>query len=320
MFFCAETGYAADAIPARRRSVSMNLFRLFAVVLAERTARTGVARSPEPEVMVEPDQVHAYSETTLSDPIMAASYAYQAALATRVLHGCRTVVDLGCGPATQLSEVARLNPSIEFKGIDLSEAMLELGRERTASLGNVALQKGDITRLHEVADRSADGVISTVALHQLQTIEAMRACLAEAKRVLKPNGAMFIVDFGRLKRLESMLTFAYRLGWDTRGVNPARLSHYKRFKDDYFNSLWAAFEVRELEKACRELLPETVAFYTTAPIPLLCFMKTPDRQLSPDMERRLREFSNKLPRPVRRELKGIRRFCAFGGIVDPFRA
>jgi ubiquinone/menaquinone biosynthesis C-methylase UbiE len=299
----------------------MNLLALAALIAAEKLASAAIARRPEPEVMTDRDQVRAYSQATEKDPIMAASYAYQAALATRVVHGCRNVVDLGCGPATQLAAIARLNPDIAFTGIDLSDTMLEIGAERVNRLGiaNVALRKGDITKLEDLETGSVDGVISTVALHQLQTLAEMRSCLAEARRILKPDGAVFLVDFGRPRRLETMLTLAYRLGWDARGVAPDRLGDYKRFKDDYFNSLWAAFEPAELRAACGELLPPGVEFRTSRPVPLLCVMKTPDRALPAASVQRLRSERQALDRRLRRELDGIRRLCALGGIRDPFR-
>ena len=60
-----------------------------------------------------------------------------------------------------------------------------------------------------IADRSVDGLISTMALHHLPTVGHLEACFAEIRRVLKPEGAVYLADFGRLRSLKSVLFFAY---------------------------------------------------------------------------------------------------------------
>lgn len=45
------------------------------------------------------------------------------------------MVDLGCGPVTQLAQVAKFNPEIAFTGVDLSAGMLQNGREHIAERG-----------------------------------------------------------------------------------------------------------------------------------------------------------------------------------------
>src|SRR4051794_19848060 len=86
-------------------------------------------REPEPElVMDREEQVAAYAAAARSDGAMAAAYLFQTARISMVLRGRQSVVDLGCGPATQLAQIATLNPDIQFTGIDLSQRMLDDAR------------------------------------------------------------------------------------------------------------------------------------------------------------------------------------------------
>jgi len=77
------------------------------------------------------------------------------------------VLDLGCGPATQLGQLARLNPECDFIGLDLSEPMLQKAGNRVAKLGlsNVEFRRGDISNLDSFDDKSIDAVTSSLALH-----------------------------------------------------------------------------------------------------------------------------------------------------------
>src|SRR5690606_28242381 len=113
------------------------------------------------------------------------------------------VVDLGCGPATQLVQIAELNPEVSFHGVDLSETMLQRAADyaKERGVGNVRFSHGDITRLDQLGDRSVDGVMSTMVLHHLPTLDHLRKCFKEVARILKPGGAVYLTDFGRLKSL-----------------------------------------------------------------------------------------------------------------------
>ena len=82
-------------------------------------------REPEPDlVMEDDDQVQAYSDAGRIDGLMSASYLFNSARISATIAGCKRVLDLGCGPATQLAQVAQLNPDISFVGVDLSKEML----------------------------------------------------------------------------------------------------------------------------------------------------------------------------------------------------
>lgn len=269
-------------------------------------------REPEPDLVMDGEEaVAAYAAAGRADGVMAAAYLFHSAHISQVLQGCRSVLDLGCGPATQLAQVAALNPDIAFTGIDLSEPMLDQARAHIAAQGlaNVAFASGNITRLDGVPDASADGVISTVTLHHLPTEEDLRACFRAIHRVLRPGGALYLTDFTRLKSLRSVLYFAY--------MDRARAPHL--FSLDYERSLRAAFTRAGFARLAREALPGRGALVSTFAVPLLVILKSPDRPLPERLGARLRDMRAALPRRDRRTLDDLRLFFRLGGLRnDPF--
>ena len=270
-------------------------------------------REPEPDlVMDDADQVAAYSYAGRVDGVMSASYLYHSAQISQVISGCKTVLDLGCGPATQLAQIAGLNPEISFLGVDLSGTMIDSGKKYVDQLGlqNVAFQLEDITKLEGIPDSSVDAVMSTVVLHHLPTRQHLDDCMAQVARVLKPGGAVYLTDFGRLKSLRSVLFFAY--------MNAANQPHL--FSLDYERSLRAAFLMEDFKEVAGRFLPQSVSVLSTFLVPFLVVIRTPPTALSADLSRRLREMRKGLPSQFRSDLDELRLFCRLGGISpDPFQ-
>ncbi|MDA8254859.1 MAG: class I SAM-dependent methyltransferase [Betaproteobacteria bacterium] len=284
------------------------------VLLRETWAERTLPREPEPDLVMEgPEQVAAFVEAGRIDGVMAASYLFNTARITQAIRGCRTVVDLGCGPATQLAQVAQFNPDISFTGVDLSAGMLDSARSHVDALGlnNVRFVQDDFSSLEHIPDHSADGVISTLALHHLPTHGHLDHCFHQITRILRPGGALYLVDLGRLKSLKSVLYFAY--------MNAAHQPHI--FSLDYERSLRAAFLREDFERLSRQYLAPDVRVYTTFKIPVLHIVKTPDRVLSPETQARFREMRRLLPGKYRGDLDDIRLFMRLGGLKDdPFSA
>ena len=156
--------------------------------------------------------------------------------------------------ATQLAQVAQVNPQTEFLGVDLSEGMLENARIHCKELGvnNVSFKKDDISVLKTISDGSMDAVISTLALHHLPSDHFLRTCFEQIKRVLKEGGALYLVDLSRLKSLYSILYFAYM----NKDFQPAV------FSLDYERSLREAFSAEEFRNLAAELFAlATLTFF-----------------------------------------------------------
>jgi len=277
-------------------------------LVVERT----LPREPEPDlVMADPEQVAAYVEAGRIDGVMAAAYLFHSAQASQVIQRCKSVLDLGCGPATQLAQIAELNPDVHFTGVDLSSTMLADANKHILKLGltNVQFRQGDITTLEVVDDQSVDAVISTVALHHLPTLQHLENTFKAVRRVLKPGGALYLTDFGRLKSLKSVIFFAY--------MNARFQPHL--FSLDYERSLRAAFLKEEFADLTRRLLPGDASLVATFKVPFLVIVKTTDKPLPAALRERLKAMRKALKPRYRRDLDDLRTFFRLGGLKhDPF--
>ena len=95
-------------------------------LLRELTTFRRAPRIPEPDlVMDDAAKVAAYTQAGREDGVMAPVYLFNTRHACDVIRPGDVVLDLACGPATQLAQIARYNPESTFIGIDLSEPMLE---------------------------------------------------------------------------------------------------------------------------------------------------------------------------------------------------
>lgn len=282
-------------------------------LLREAFGKDKFNREPEPDlVMDDKDQVAAFAQAGRVDGVMSASYLFNTARISQVIQDCNKVLDLGCGPATQLAQIAQVNPKIEFYGVDLSESMLENARIYCDELGmdNVFLKKDDISSLKTIADGSMDAVISTLALHHLPSNELLRKCFEQIKRVLKKDGALYVVDLSRLKSLYSILYFAYM----NKDYQPAI------FSLDYERSLRAAFSTEEFRNLTAEIFtPSNIQVFSTFIIPLLTIIKTEDKELPVETRKEIYRLSKNLPKKYLSDLNDIRFFFKLGGLKnDPF--
>lgn len=246
--------------------------QLIQSVVRELLTRERAPRIPEPDlVMDDPDNVAAYVEAGREHAVMAPVYLFHCANICEVIRPGDTVVDLACGPANQLAMVARLNPEINFIGVDLSPPMLEQARELITRQGlkNVTFRLGDITNLDSFATGSIDAVVSTMALHHLPTLDLLCATYAEVARILKPGGGVYMVDFGHLKAQRSIDYFGNQYA----DRQPAL------FTEDYINSLHAAFYLDDFRKAVKPL-EGTARLYSTIALPFMVALKSATRRAS----------------------------------------
>lgn len=277
-------------------------------VFAERT----LPREPEPNlVMDDPQQVAAFVAAGRADGIMAAAYQFHSARISQVIQGCKTVLDLGCGPATQLCQVASLNQETQFIGMDLSATMLEDAKEyaKAMNIHNIEFQLGDITTLESIADHSMDAVISTMTLHHLPTLQLLENCFIAINQKLKPDGALYLTDFSRLKTLKSVIFFAY--------MNARDQPHL--FSLDYERSLRAAFLKEEFETFTIRHLPNNAKLVSTFKVPILILIKTEDKQLPHELRSQLKKMRHTLTPRYRQDLDTLRFLFRMGGLKnDPF--
>jgi ubiquinone/menaquinone biosynthesis C-methylase UbiE len=218
--------------------------------------------------------------------VLAFLYLYNALQISAVLQPGDRVLDLACGPANQLVQVARLNPEVRFVGLDASPTMLQCAQSTLAqaSVSNVELVQGDMTSLTHLEDASLEGVICTMSLHHLPDQKALCALMHEVRRVLKPQGRYYLMDFGRLKRLSTQRFFA------------DDLRQSAQFTEDYFNSLRAAFSVDELTAAVEPLGPDVQRHVTLLAPFIVVFRSAFQRPMNlPTLQRAKEAFASLSP-------------------------
>lgn len=106
------------------------------------------------------------------------------------------VLDLGTGTAQIPIELLRREPGFQVLAIDLAESMLAIGRRNVEAAGfsrQIQLEQIDAKRLSYANDRFA-AVMSNSIVHH---IPAPADVLADACRVLRPGGLLFVRDLLR---------------------------------------------------------------------------------------------------------------------------
>jgi ubiquinone/menaquinone biosynthesis C-methylase UbiE len=276
-------------------------------LLRELTTLERAKRVPEPDlVMDHPGKVAAYDKAGEVDGVMAPVYLFHAANVCEVIKPGDLVVDLACGPANQLAMVARLNRDVRFIGVDLSEPMLARARERVRESGleNVEFRRRDISNLRDLAECSVDAAISTMALHHLPTLEYLKATFLEIKRVLKPDGGIYIVDFGHLKAERSIQYFAHQYA----DRQP------ELFTLDYLYSLRAAFSLADFRFA-GTVLKSSARLYTTFLSPfMVAFKSAVRRPTDRSLQQRFQEMRAALPQHHQQDLRDLVTFFRLGGL------
>lgn len=101
-----------------------------------------------------------------------------------------TFLDIGCGTGWAVRYAASLVETGAFYGIDLSEKMIEMAKNKAEGLKNVHFYATSAEHLPFESDMF-DSAICTNSFHHH---ENPLATLKEVHRVLKPTGRMYIVD------------------------------------------------------------------------------------------------------------------------------
>lgn len=121
----------------------------------------------------------------------------------RVKNGQR-ILDLGCGTATLTIIIKRRHPESEVVGLDGDPRILEIARAKVAKTGfDITLNQGMAFDL-PYADDSFDRVFSSLLFHHLNRENKIRT-LREVFRVLRPQGELHVVDFGKPQNILTYL-------------------------------------------------------------------------------------------------------------------
>ena len=146
---------------------------------------------------------------------LPAAAVEQALLALLPAGGVGRLLDIGTGTGRLLEVLA---PRISLGlGVDASRAMLALARARLAGAGfsHCSVRLADMYRL-PLPDAGFDAVVMQMVLHYA---EDPTAALAEAARVLRPDGRLVVVDLGEHANRDCLERLAHR--WP--GFSDARM-------------------------------------------------------------------------------------------------
>jgi ubiquinone/menaquinone biosynthesis C-methylase UbiE len=115
---------------------------------------------------------------------------------SRVSRG-EAVLDVGCGTGTlAIAAKRRVGDAGIVEGVDASPEMIERARKKAKRKHSGAVFRVGPAESLPFDTSSFDVVLSTVMLHHLRR-DVRAQAIQEMRRVLKPDGRILIVDFGK---------------------------------------------------------------------------------------------------------------------------
>lgn len=100
------------------------------------------------------------------------------------------ILDVGCGTGTLLRHLGPRTPGARLFGVDASTGMLRIARRKLAG------QEVDLRLAHACRLPFANGTMDLVAMaSMLHYLKQPSVACAEARRILRPGGALAVVDY-----------------------------------------------------------------------------------------------------------------------------
>jgi SAM-dependent methyltransferase len=187
----------------------------------------------EPELMDDELQAIAYARADFS----TSNQLFVDGLIHDAPQRLRTAVDIGCGPGDVMIRLARARPDLHITAIDGSAPMITLARGAVMTAGltdRITLVQGYVPGV-ELEAHSFDAVLSKDLLHHVPDPSLL---WTEVARVARPGGVIYVMDLVRPPTRD-----------DARGiVNRVAAREDPILREDFFNSLCAAFTVDELRE------------------------------------------------------------------------
>jgi ubiquinone/menaquinone biosynthesis C-methylase UbiE len=103
------------------------------------------------------------------------------------------ILDVACGTGEYERLLLERNSKQQITGIDISENMLNVAKEKYQTYPNIEFHQASVNSL-PCDNNSFDVVISANAFHYFDNPQI---ALTEMKRVLKPNGKLVILDWNK---------------------------------------------------------------------------------------------------------------------------
>lgn len=197
-----------------------------------------LARMYEPEVMDTPQDARDYDQMDHAEVNRRFAADFLSVLAAAGIPDDIDVLDLGTGTAQIPIELCRQNARLRVVAIDLSVEMLKLAAENVARAGlaeRITLELVDAKRL-PFADGAFAAVMSNSIVHH---IPAPEYPLAEAVRVTRPGGLLFIRDLARPRDEFSVARLVRMYAADCN-------DHQRKLFDDSLRAALSVGEIRSI--------------------------------------------------------------------------
>ncbi|HSJ87219.1 MAG TPA: methyltransferase domain-containing protein [Anaerolineales bacterium] len=126
------------------------------------------------------------------------------------------VLDLGCGTGTLTVMLKQAHPHAHVTGLDGDPQVLKIAREKSRSM-DIHWKEGFASSL-PYPNATFDRVVTSLVIHHLVTDDKRRA-FQEIYRVLKPQGELYVLDFGAPHSLLARLITSYMHGLEEAADN-----------------------------------------------------------------------------------------------------
>ena len=190
----------------------------------------------EPELMDDERQSIAYARADFG----TSNQLFVDSLLREFPDHLHTAVDIGCGPADVIIRLARAVPGIHVTAIDGSAPMIALAIEAVRAAGletRITLVHGRVPVV-PLPDRRYDAILSKDLLHHVPLPATL---WNEIARLGRPGAAVYVMDLIRPPTREDARRIVERVA--------AREDPILR--EDFYNSLCAAFTIDELREQLR---------------------------------------------------------------------
>ncbi|MEQ9619156.1 MAG: class I SAM-dependent methyltransferase [Deltaproteobacteria bacterium] len=192
-------------------------------------------RTPEPELMIDPEQVLAYGRADFEEP--HSNFI-------KLLHRCcpspdqrKSVLDAGCGAGDITFRIAGALPGAVIDAVDGSGAMIDFAKKRLGeSPGPDERVRFFQSMIQDFwGEREYDLIISNSLLHHLKVPEVFWEMI---KRLSSEGTYIFVMDLLRPQDVNEAKSL----------VELYSSSEPEILKRDFYNSLLSAFETDEIKE------------------------------------------------------------------------
>jgi ubiquinone/menaquinone biosynthesis C-methylase UbiE len=215
-------------------------------------------RTPELELMNDFEQARAYALADFEEPHNHFIELFGQRFPRVKTDG--TVLDLGCGPGDITMRFANAYPDCRIHAIDGAENMLFFARQNIDAVrlhNQIRLIHGTLPDITLPMEKY-DVIISNSLLHHLADPQVLWECV---KNHARPGSALFIMDLMRPASREQ----ANQLVDDYAASEPTVL------REDFFNSLLAAYRPDEIQEQLQQAGLEKLAVEVVSDRHLIVF-------------------------------------------------